>query len=306
MATSDIYRRTFDEDVPTNDCPECGGNVVTNTRETRCDDCGLVIAESPIDRGPDWRSFDDPDTDRRRTGGPRTPVRHDRGISTTIGRWKDGQGNTLDNKRKRRLGRLRREHNRANLSRKVDRNQAYGMTDIRRLVGALDLPLSVRDRACTLFRRAQNEGKLQGRSIEAFTAASVYAACRCLELPRTKSEIEPVARCDRSELRTAFSVLNVEFGLEIMPLGPGAFVPRVAAEADVQPSVRREAADLARRAEDAGLTNGRNPFGMAAACIEVADSGCHVTQTELAEIADVTPVTIRSSRDVVRAELLEA
>lgn len=230
MAPSDIYRRTFDEDVQTDDCPECGGSVVTNCKETTCDDCGLVIAESPIDRGPEWRTYEDDDTDSsRRTGAPRTPARHDRGIGTTIGRLRDGQGNQLDGQRKRQLHRLRREHGRAKRARKADRNLAYGMTDIRRLVGALDLPRSVRDRACTLFRTAQNDGLLRGRSIDSFTAASVYAACRCLELPRTTAEIEPLARCDRSALRRAFSVLTVELGLQIRPLGPTAFVSRVAA-----------------------------------------------------------------------------
>lgn len=304
MATSDIYRRTFDEDSQTTNCPECGGSVVTNTRETCCDDCGLVIAESPIDRGPEWRSFDDDDT-RRRVGAPRTPARHDRGLSTVIGRHRDGQGNQLAGKRKRRLGRLRREHARAKQPQKVDRNQAYGMTDIRRLVSALDLSRSVRDRACTLFREAQNAGLFRGRSLDAFAAACVYAACRCLELPRTKAEVEPFARCDRSALRNAFSVLNVELGLEILPLSPTAFVPRVASGVNVDAATQTAAMELAEYAEANGLTHGRNPFGVAAACVAIV-TGTAVTQQELANIADVTPVTIRSSRERIQAERPEA
>ncbi|MFQ3285630.1 TFIIB-type zinc ribbon-containing protein [Natronomonas sp.] len=53
--TDSAYERGFDEDVEQNEantCPECGGRVTANVDETVCDDCGLVIDENKIDRGP--------------------------------------------------------------------------------------------------------------------------------------------------------------------------------------------------------------------------------------------------------------
>ena len=106
MATSDIYETTFDEDVQqettTNQCPECDGRVTTNVSETVCEDCGLVIDEQRIDHGPEWRSFDK--DQRERTGAPLTVARHDRGLSTEIGRWTDANGNTLPGRKRRQLG----------------------------------------------------------------------------------------------------------------------------------------------------------------------------------------------------------
>ena len=46
MIRTNSYATGFDEDVPsklTNQCPRCGGRVTTNTIETVCEDCGLVI-----------------------------------------------------------------------------------------------------------------------------------------------------------------------------------------------------------------------------------------------------------------------
>ena len=46
MATTSAYERHFDEDEPTDNnaaCPECNGRLRTNTAETVCADCGLVI-----------------------------------------------------------------------------------------------------------------------------------------------------------------------------------------------------------------------------------------------------------------------
>jgi transcription initiation factor TFIIB len=68
------------------DCPECGGSVVADGHETVCRDCGLVVDADRVDRGPEWRSFADDDGQPERTGAPLTTSRHDRGLSTEIGR----------------------------------------------------------------------------------------------------------------------------------------------------------------------------------------------------------------------------
>ena len=87
MTNRDIYETTFDEDVQTetesNQCPECDGRVTTNSIETVCEDCGLVVDEYQIDHGPEWRRFDN--DQRERIGDPLTAARHDRGLSTEIG-----------------------------------------------------------------------------------------------------------------------------------------------------------------------------------------------------------------------------
>jgi transcription initiation factor TFIIB len=115
MATSDIYERRFEEDVlseTTSGCPECGGRVRTNSVERTCEDCGLVLDESPIDHGPEWGAFDDDENYPERTGAPITPTHHDRGISTEIGRKVDDNGSDLSSKKRTQLGQLRREHSR--------------------------------------------------------------------------------------------------------------------------------------------------------------------------------------------------
>ncbi|MFB6134653.1 MAG: TFIIB-type zinc ribbon-containing protein, partial [Halanaeroarchaeum sp.] len=46
-------------------CPECGGRLANDTEhgETVCEDCGLVVEEDEIDRGPEWRAFDSSEKD---------------------------------------------------------------------------------------------------------------------------------------------------------------------------------------------------------------------------------------------------
>jgi len=147
MATRDIYESGFDEDVRTessaNQCPECDGRVTTNAVETVCEDCGLVIDEQRIDHGPEWRAYDD--EERERTGAPLTAARHDRGLSTEIGRGTDAKGNELSGQKRRRLARMRREQTRGRWRSKAERNLAHGLGEVRRLASSLELADSVRD-----------------------------------------------------------------------------------------------------------------------------------------------------------------
>ena len=271
-------------------CPECGGRPRVDGAERVCADCGLVVEADRIDHGPEWRSFDDDDADPKRTGAPLTRSRHDRGLSTEIGRSTKVKG-----RKRRRLARMRTQHNRAQISTKRDRNKVYAYTEIRRLTGVLELPDSVRDAACALFDSAQEESLLRGRSLEGFAAACVYVACRTADVARTVGEVCAEAKATEDEHRAAFDAMNRELGLPIAPSGPAEYLPRFASDLGCDTAVERRAGELAERAVEEGIANGRNPVGVAAACLYTAarelDAEC--TQREAADVAGVTPVTVR-------------
>jgi transcription initiation factor TFIIB len=303
MSLQNTYWRNFDEDIPTADqsnsgCPECGGLVHTNSIETACEDCGLILADRPIDHGSEWRASDEVErAERKRTGPPLTPARHDRGLSSEIGFDRtDANGTPLSGQKNGQLARLRREDRRGRWDSKARQNLAHGLSDVRRMSGALDLPRSLRDQACQIFRIAAGQGLMIGRSIEAMTAASVYAACRCAGIPRPLAEITAVAAVPHDRVQNAYAVLNRELRLPAMTIGPAEYIPRLASELDISPATRRRAVDLARVLIAAGATSGCKPAGIAAACLYQAglEEGERVTQCTLAEAAGITPVTLRT------------
>jgi len=274
-------------------CTECGGQLRAADTETVCAECGLVMAEDAVERGPEWRSVDD-ESDRRRTGAPLSASRHDRGLSTEIGY---GSGADVSGPRQRQLVRMRRQHNRARLDSKAERNKLYAYTEIRRLVSAMSLPKSIRDQSCSLFSSAQSEDLLAGRSLEGFAAAVVYATCRTQSIARTMDEILDVARADRSELKTAYDALNRELGLPIGPVSPREYLPRYASELDVGSDVERRAREFAAMLVESGRVGGKNPSGVAAACLYRAANEHDITvkQSEAADLADVSRMTIGST-----------
>jgi transcription initiation factor TFIIB len=280
-------------------CPECAGRLRSGETETVCEECGLVVDEHAVDPGPEWRSFADDETNPERTGAPLTRSRHDRGLSTEIGR-----ATRLTGRKRRRIARLRRQHRRTQIRSKAERNRVYAFMEIKQVVGNLDLPESVEERACVLFESAQDEGLLQGRSLEGFAAAAVYATCRTASLSRTVEEIIDAATATRSELDAAYDALNRELGLPTGPIHPREYLPRFASKLDLPPAVERRAQALAERAREEAIDTGRNPGGVAAACLYTAAraEGVSLTQREAAAVADVTPVTLRSTYYDLTAE----
>jgi transcription initiation factor TFIIB len=289
--------RGFDEDIEqtrANTCPECGGRVTMNVHETVCDDCGLVIDDEKVDRGPEWRQTADEAADRRRVGAPNTVARHDRGIGTDIGRSRDGNGRTIDGRKRAQLRRLRREHRRAKFDSKAERNRMCGFIEIRRMAGALGLDQSLRDQACQLFRTAQNEGLLLGRSIEAIAGGCVYAVCRLAGQPRTVGEVATVSKVERGRIENGYTVLNRSLGLPVAPMAPKQYLPKVASAVGVDARTERRARALLEAVEEAAY-QGVHPAGVVAGALYQAgrETGASVTQRELADAAEVSAATVR-------------
>lgn len=273
-------------------CPDCGSAIYTDSDERVCKECGLIVETDWLDRGPEWRSFDDDRTNPKRTGAPLTVARHDWGLSTEIGYASD-----ISAAKRRQFARLRRQHNRAQIASKRERNQIHAFTRIRQITSSKSLPTQIRDNACSLFRSAQNEDLLRGRSIEGFVAACLYAACRLASVSRTIEEITAASQSSQSEFEAAYDALNRDLGLPVEPTHPREYLPRFADQLDVSSAIERRAGELAEQTETEGILVGRKPSGVAAACLYTAakEYDESLTQREAAAVASVTPVTLRTT-----------
>ena len=289
-------------------CPECDGRLQTDTEhgEVVCSDCGLVVEEDSIDRGPEWRAFDANERDNKsRVGAPTTKMMHDKGLSTNIG-WqdKDAYGNSLSSRQRQKMQRLRTWNERFRTRDSKERNLKQALGEIDRMASALGLPENVRETASVIYRRALDENLLPGRSIEGVATAAVYAAARQANVPRSLDEISVVSRVERMELTRTYRYIVRELNLEIAPADPESYIPRFASDLDLSDEVERRARELVDHGRDAGLLSGKSPVGLAAAAVYAAALLCNekVTQSEVSEVASISEVTIRNRYK----ELLEA
>ncbi|CAI50254.1 transcription initiation factor TFB [Natronomonas pharaonis DSM 2160] len=289
-------------------CPECDARLQADTEhgETVCSDCGLVVEEDEIDRGPEWRAFDSAEKDEKsRVGAPTTNMMHDKGLSTNIG-WqdKDAYGNSLSSRQRQKMQRLRTWNERFRTRDSKERNLKQALGEIERMASALGLPENVRETASVIYRRALSEDLLPGRSIEGVATAALYAAARQANVPRSLDEVEHVSRVDRMELTRTYRYIIRELNLEVQPADPESYIPRFVSDLDRSDEVERRARQLIDNAREAGVISGKSPVGLAAAAVYAASLLCNekVTQTEVSEVAEISEVTIRNRYK----ELLEA
>ena len=292
--------RTTDTAHEQERCPECDGQLLADHEhgETACRECGLVVDDEAIDRGPDWRAFSRQERDRKaRVGSPTTNMMHDKGLSTTIDwRNKDAHGNALSARQRQQVERLRTWNERFRTRDSKDRTLKAGLTEINRMASALGLPDPTRETAGVTYRRALEDGLLPGRSIEGVATAAVYAAARQAGTPRSLDELTEVSRIDRAVLMRAYRYIARELGLEIAPADPLEYLPRFASELDLSEDVERQARDLLDTAMGDGYASGKNPVGLAAATFYAAGLVANekVSQEEVSTVADISRVTIRN------------
>jgi len=282
-------------------CPECGSTRLMRDYECAeivCMSCGYVIAAKLTDRGPEWRAFDDEQRAKRaRVGAPLTFTIHDKGLSTMID-WHDRDiyGKRLSPGQKAQIYRLRKWQRRIRVSDATERNLAFALSEISKIANNLSLPKNILETASIIYRKAVKERLIRGRSIQGVTAAAVYVACRQCGLARTLEEIAQASNINKKEVGRSYRFLVKELDYFIPPLKPSQYVTKFSNQLTMQGKVEEIAHKILATAKELKLTSGRGPTGIAAAASYIASvlTGERKTQREIAEIAQVTEVTIRN------------
>jgi len=282
-------------------CPECSSIHLSRDYERGelvCENCGLVLECTSIDQGPEWRAFDPEQGEKRaRTGAPMSYLKHDKGLSTQIG-WtnRDSYGKSIPTKTRAQLYRMRKWQRRIRISNATERNLAIALSELERMASGMDLPRSVRESAAMIYRRAVNKNLIRGRSIEGVVAASIYAACRQSNVPRTLDEVANFSKVGRKEIGRTYRFLTKELNLRLLPTSSQDYISRFCSELNLSACVENQAIEILKRVEIDDLTSGRGPSGVAAAVIYISSIMCNERkiQKEVARVAGVTEVTIRN------------
>jgi len=282
-------------------CPECGSTRLMRDYECAevvCMECGFVITAKIADRGPEWRAFTNEQRAKRtRVGAPLTYTIHDKGLSTMID-WhdRDVYGKSLSPGQKAQVYRLRKWQRRIRVSDATERNLAFALSEITKIANNLNLPKNILETASVIYRKAVKERLIRGRSIQGVTAAAVYLACRQCKLARTLEEIAQASNVNKKEVGRSYRFLIRELDYFVPPVKPSQYITKFSNQLTMQGKVEEIAHKILATAKELKLTSGRGPTGIAAAASYIASvlTGERKTQREIAEIAQVTEVTIRN------------
>ncbi|MCW3993181.1 MAG: transcription initiation factor IIB [Candidatus Bathyarchaeota archaeon] len=289
------------EPVKVQSCPECGSTKLMrdyDCAEIVCMDCGFVITAKIADRGPEWRAFTNEQRAKRtRVGAPLTYTIHDKGLSTMID-WhdRDVYGRSLPSGQKAQMYRLRKWQRRIRVSDATERNLAFALSEITKIANNLNLPKNILETASVIYRKAVKERLIRGRSIQGVTAAAIYLACRQCKLARTLEEIAQASHINKKKVGRSYRFLINKLNTHVAPVKPSQYIAKFSNQLTMQGKTEEIAYKILTTAKELKLTSGRGPTGMAAAASYIASvlTGEKRTQREVAEVAQVTEVTIRN------------
>ena len=291
-------------------CPKCGKNLIITDGpggELCCGNCGMVLKDKIIETGPEWRQFsEDGKESRSRTGIPTSIAQHDMGLATVIGvSNRDASGRSLSGPMRTTVERLRTWDRRSQVHESADRNLRQAFAELQRLTDKLVVSEAVTEKAAYFYRKALERNLVRGRSISSIIAASLYAACRDGQIPRSLKDVAAVSNVKKKDLARSYRLLYREMDLSMPVADPARCVSGIASRAELTEKTQRRAQEILRMARAARISAGKDPMGLAASALYVACTleGEQKTQKDVAAAARVTEVTIRNRYKSLRQAL---
>lgn len=293
--------KSFEDGFSSNSCVICGKPLIGDLYkgEIVCPACGVVAVEEVADQGPEWKAMDLEEKEKRvRVGSPRTYSLHDFGLSTEISSdMHDSHGRSLDPFMRMSVGRMKKWQSRIRTSSSQERSLSNVLSRISELSSILTLPKMVTETAAHIYRLAAKNRTAKSKSIMGMTAASVYLACRKCSVGRTLKEVARGADLDKRVVAKYYRLVLREVEKSyVPPPSVQRYISKMVNTAKINPKIERLALHLASKTGSTKISSGKAPAGLAASYVYVASvlvSG-RVPQREIAEVAEVTEVTVRN------------
>lgn len=282
-------------------CPNCGdGQKVTDIEsgELICTKCGYVIHERVGDEEQDWSVLAREPASKLRTS-PTSLARSGMGLSTIIGRPDRSAGSGLNAAMRSTFDRLRTWDFR--IKGRDERSLKRAFVDLDRLRGMLRLSDTIVEKAAYIYRRAQEQGLVRGRTMRAVMGAAIYIVQREMGISGTLDDIIRATNTKEKDLARAYRILIRELDLKVPMVDPVKCVSRVANKANISERTKRKAMNMIYDVVKSGLAAGKDPMGLAASVLYVScvNSGEVKSQAAIADAAGVSEVTLRKNQRLI-------
>ena len=288
-------------------CHLCKSDLVITDHyrgEIICGRCGVVITDRIQENNrPERMAFSSEEANKKnRSGAPTSLAYHDMGLSTVIDKTdRDASGHKINASMHSTMKRLRTWDFRTKEHTSTDRNLMLAFNELDILKDKLGLSNTAVEKAAYIYRKAQIRGLVKGRSITALLAASLYASCREMRIPRTLKDMTTASNVRRKTISRMYRLLVFELALKVPLADPMKCIAKVANNANLTEKTKRQAIrimnDLATiKNKMLLLSAGKDPMGFAATVLYLSclKTGEDITQIQIAQASGVTEVTIRN------------
>jgi transcription initiation factor TFIIB len=289
-------------------CSLCDSKALVfdaETSETVCSSCGMVVHDNAESLGPEWRVYSGGDIESKsRTGMPTSLAFHDMGLSTFISYSNvDANGAVISPEQMSKVQRMRRWNKISSNNRSYHRNLKNAFAILSTIKDKLSLNDALIEKSAYNYRKALDRRIIKGRSIRALVVASVYAACRELNVPRTLDEIAHTANTDSIFAGKCYRLLVRFLKLHLPVLDSNVYLAKIANKAKVSEKTYRRALEMLTAIKENPISHGKDPNALAvavlyAACLKENEK---VSQAQIAVAGDTSIVTLRKRYQDVKS-----
>ena len=289
-------------------CSLCDSKALVfdaETSETVCSSCGMVVHDNSESMGPEWRVYSGGDMESKsRTGMPTSLAFHDMGLSTFISYSNvDANGAAISPEQMSKVQRMRRWNKISSNNRSYHRNLKNAFAILSTIKDKLSLNDALIEKSAYNYRKALDRRIIKGRSIRALVVASVYAACRELNVPRTLDEIADTANTDSIFAGKCYRLLVRFLKLHLPVLDSNVYLAKIANKANVSEKTYRRALEMLTAIKENPISHGKDPNALAvavlyAACLKENEK---VSQAQIAVAGDTSIVTLRKRYQDVKS-----
>jgi transcription initiation factor TFIIB len=279
------------------------------TGEVICISCGAVISDKIAETRPEWSVYGTNELNSRsRVGMPISLAIHDLGLSTVIGKSnKDFSGKTIVNASMQVIiERIKAWDYRTQTRSSKGQSRKYAFRQLNRLKEKLALPSPVLEKAAYIYRKAQQNDIIRGRTRTGAMAACVYIACREAIIPRAFDEVAEVSNIRRKEMWKAYRAIVSELDLKVPLIDPVRCLVKLANKIGVSEKVKRYGIDYMKQVIDSNISAGRDPMGLAATVLYISCQNfgnVDKSQKYFADTAGISDVTVRNRRQELRSKI---
>jgi transcription initiation factor TFIIB len=257
--------------------------------ETVCTDCGIVILEKQI-------TLEKAVITQEGSGMPSSLAYPDKGLSTIIMHSNtDANGTSLNRDQISSINKIR-YYDKMSDSKNHIRNLKNAFAVMAATKDKLTLTDPVIERAAYYYRKTLGSRLIKGRSIKEMVVASVYAACKEMDIPRRLEDISEAANADKIFAGRCFRVMSRELSLTSSNIDAARYMSKVAENANVSQKTYRIALDMLDILKKNPISYGKDPKALATAALYGAclvGGEDNVRQTKLAKAGGISVVTLR-------------
>ncbi|MBI2642905.1 MAG: transcription initiation factor TFIIIB [Nitrosarchaeum sp.] len=280
--------------------------IITDSErgEMFCGGCGLVLVQNIADTSHESNGYSQEDFMKLTRTGPATSLTmHDKGLSTVIGINKDFSGNALSSKTKYEFNRLRVWDQRSKSRSTATLSKAF--TLLNGMKTKLGISDNVVENAAYIYRKIVSAKLTRGRTMASLVSASLYAACRENNLPRTLDDIANAGNIERRILSRDLRTIIKKLGLNLNQYDISSFISKISNNMNLKEKTKRDAFDILKRCEPEGIIAGKHPVAQAAASLYIACiiNGEKISQKKFSKESGVSDVTIRNRVALIRKTL---